>query len=334
VRGELTTRPVASSAEHLLRNASAREPLTHTDGKSGVPMERVVIDGASYVTKQISPCFDWISRATGDYGCRARWVWQCGILDALPDCIDHTTVAVAYEPATLTTTLLMHDVGPALVPEGDGVIERDQHHRFLDHMAALHATFWSVAASLPELTPMTSRYTALTPLTTEVERSFGEPAPVPAMLADCWQMLDRAAPEAARLARAIAASPWLLVDRLSETPATFVHADWKLGNLGSHDDGRTILLDWQWPGSAPPCVDLAWYLAVNCDRLPEPKEEAIARYRNSLETRGISTGGWFDRQLELCLLGAFVQLGWSKTHDDAELGWWVERASAAARDLL
>jgi hypothetical protein len=296
-------------------------------------MDRVMIDGSSYVTKQISPHFDWISRATGDYGCRARYCWQSGLLDRLPDCIDHTTVAVAYEPETLTTSLLMHDVSAHLVPEGSDPIPLEQHRRFLDHMAALHASFWSVADSLPDLTPMTTRYVALSPLTAEVEQSLGTSAEVPAMLASCWADLDRAAPDAALVARSIARDPWPLVVALSETPSTFVHADWKLGNLGSHPDGRTILLDWQWPGTAPPCVDLAWYLAVNCDRLPESKDDAIAAYRDALESHGVDTTAWFDRQLALALLGGLVQLGWSKTHDDVELGWWAERAVVTARTL-
>ncbi|MFL6238799.1 MAG: phosphotransferase [Actinomycetes bacterium] len=327
-------RPVARTAADLLARATNRQPLSNTDGKSAVPMQRVVIDETSYVTKQLSPALDWISRATGDYGCRARFCWQTGLLDELPDCLDHTTVAVAYEPDTLTTTLLMRDVAEHLVPEGNDTISLAQHRRFLDHMATLHATFWFRAELLPEVTPMTTRYTTLSPLTAEIEERRGNPPEVPAMLAARWRELDRATPDAARVARAIAREPWLLVDPLSETPSTFVHADWKLGNLGSQPDGRTILIDWQWPGTAPACVDLAWYLAVNSDRLPESKEDAIAAYRDALESHGIATASWFDRQLELCLLGGFVQLGWSKTHDDDELGWWAERACATAHGLF
>ncbi|MDX6287347.1 MAG: hypothetical protein QOG53_2832 [Frankiales bacterium] len=328
-----TSRPVARSAEVLLAGVTSRTPLANADGKSAVPMERVVIDGAPYVTKQLSPRFDWISRATGDYGCRALACWREGIFDALPDCFDHTVVGVAYEPDTLTTTLLMHDVGAHLVPEGSEPVGMEQHRRFIDHMARLHATFWESARSLPTLTPMTSRYTALSPLTTEVEAAIGSPAEVPAMLADCWSALDAAAPEAAPIARAIATDPWPLVEALDATPQTFVHADWKMGNLGSHPDGRTILIDWQWPGTAPGCVDLAWYLAINCDRLPESKDDTIAAYRDALETHGVETEGWFDRQLELCLLGGFVQMAWNKTHDATELGWWADHALAAAATL-
>jgi hypothetical protein len=327
------SRPVARSAAELLAAVTSREPLTPGDGKSAVPMERVVIEGSSYVVKQISPRFDWISRATGDYGCRALACWRDGILDQLPACLDHTVVGVAYEPETLTTTLLMHDVGEHLVPEGSAPVSAEQHRRFIEHMAVLHAAFWGIAETLPDLTPMTARYTALSPQTAEVEAALGQPAEVPAMLAACWSELDAAAPEAAPIARAIAADPWPLVEALAATPQTFVHADWKMGNLGSHPDGRTILIDWQWPGTAPGCLDLAWYLAVNCDRLPESKEDTIAAYRDALERHGVDTAGWFERQLDLCLLGGFVQMGWCKTHDAAELGWWAEHALATAGSL-
>jgi len=119
-----------------------------------------------------------------------------------------------------------------------------------------------------------------------------------------------------------------------ETPMTLVHGDWKAGNLGSRPDGRTVVVDWAIPGLAPGCVDLGWYLAVNCDRLPESKEATITGYRDALGRYGIDVAGWFDRQLELALLGAFVQLGWSKTSGLAELAWWVDRVTPAARDLL
>ena len=46
------------------------------------------------------------------------------------------------------------------------------------------------------------------------------------------------------------------------------------------------MLDWAYPGAAPPCWELAWYLALNRARLPEPKEAPIARYRAALEAAG------------------------------------------------
>ena len=273
-------------------------------------------------------------RATGDVACRPLWVWRTGLLDALPDCFDPLIVDVAHDSPTGVTTLLMPDVEGYLVPEGSAVLPLDQHHRFLDHMGALHAAFWDWDGP-PALTPMANRYTTLTPLTGEVER---EPRshrwrPVDARVGlaatgrgrtrdGCGRARHRRRPRTCSSTH----SP--------RRRSTLIHGDWKAGNLGSHPDGRTILIDWQWPGRAAGCVDLGWYLAVNCDRLPESKEASIAGYRDALVRHGVEVGDWFDRQLELALLGAFVQLGWSKTHDPAELRWWVDRALPTARALL
>jgi aminoglycoside phosphotransferase (APT) family kinase protein len=118
--------------------------------------------------------------------------------------------------------------------------------------------------------------------------------------------------------------PWPLVAALRAGPQTLVHGDWKLGNLG-RDGSRTILLDWDRTGAGSALLDLAWYLAVNCDRLPETKEEAIGAYRAALESAGIETGSWWDAQLAAALSGAFLQLCWDKAEDDAEFGWWSDR---------
>ena len=324
---------VKPSVEALLAGATSREPMKTADSLSSASFERVVIDGQPYVVKHLSTAADWIMRATGDVACRPLWVWRTGLLDTLPDCLDPLIVDVAHDSQTGVTTLLMPDVEGYLVPEGSAVLPLEQHHRFLDHMGALHAAFWNWDGP-PALTPMSNRYTTLTPLTGEVERDLGNPGGVPSMLESAWQRLAAVAPEMGAGALAIAANPDLLVDALDETPTTLIHGDWKAGNLGSHPDGRTILIDWQWPGRAAGCVDLGWYLAVNCDRLPESKEASIAGYRDALVRHGVDVGDWFDRQLDLALLGAFVQLGWSKTDDPAELGWWVDRALPTARALL
>jgi len=104
--------------------------------------------------------------------------------------------------------------------------------------------------------------------------------------------------------------------------------------IGSHPGGRTVLVDWGWPGRGWPAVDLGWYLAVNCDRLPESKVDAIGWLRDRLECHGVETSGWWERQVALGLVGAFVQLGWSNTHDPVELGWWLERILPIAGELV
>lgn len=319
-------------AADLLSGVGRRVPLSPFDGRSQVPMERVEIDGAWHVVKHQSPQTDWVMRATGDDRCRVRTMWETGLLDALPDCLDHTIEGVGYDDRTGTTTLLMRDASAEFVPEGDSVIEHAQHRRFLGHMATLHATFWGWRPD-DVLTEPALRYTALSPATGRREREAGHTNQVPLLLEDAWGQLDQAAPQAAAVARALAEDPGPMVRAMAAGPQTFVHGDWKLGNLGTRPDGVTVLVDWAFPGRAPAPVDLAWYLAVNCDRLPESKEATIDAYREALEQQGVDTGPWWDRQLELALLGGFVQLGWNKTHAPDELAWWAERAVQAAGTL-
>jgi hypothetical protein len=313
-----------------------RSPMDkHSDSLSGSPFEHVEVAGQRYVLKHISREIDWLMRALGDGLAGAPpWAlvaWQQGLLDRLPPQFDHTIHSVAYDEGVLS--LLMRDVGGTLVPAGTGPVPLDQHRRFLDHMAAMHAAFFGFVDSYG-LMPLGNRYTGLNPATGEREIRAGTADAVPRMLPAGWASLREAAPAAYEVTIALATESTPLANALRETPDTFVHGDWKFGNLGSHPDGRTVLLDWGWPGQAGPYVDLAWYLAVNCDRLPESKEDSARALRDRLEHHGVDTAGWWSRQLELALVGAFCQMGWSKTGDAAELAWWAERIVPVARDLL
>jgi hypothetical protein len=330
----LVARPVAGSTAELLAGATWRGPMDkHADSLSGSPFERAVVDGQACVVKHLGYRLDWLARALGDTDCWALTLWRSGLLDALPDRIDHTVLGMARDAAAGEVTVLMRDVGRWLVPSGAAALPVAAHLQFLDHMARMHAVFWGFEDRYG-LLPPGGRYTALTPTTGAREAAGGHDDPVPRALPGGWAALRTAQPEAHAFALALATDPAPLVRALAATPATLIHGDWKAGNLGAHPDGRTILLDWGWPGRAAPLVDVAWYLAVNCDRLPMSKEDTVAAYRRSLRSCGVETDWWWDRQLELALLGAFVQLGWSKTGDPAELGWWVDRVVPVARDLL
>jgi hypothetical protein len=331
----LAPRPVLGSVEELLAGASERRPMKNADSLSGSQLERVVIDGARFVVKYLHWDDDWIQRATGDLVCRPLLLWQSGLFDALPACLDHTAVAMAagLGRAGRGTAILMHDVGPNLVEVARGAIPLEQHVRFLDHMAELHAAFWGIEeGDLPvELTPMGNRYLFLSSTVGEFEAARHGADPVPALLRPGWARFAEEAPKAASVVLPLLADPSPLVEGFAGTPMTLVHSDWKAGNLGSHPDGRTILLDWAFPGVAPATADLAWYLAVNCDLLPQAKEDAIDCYRKALEGHGVETGGWWVHQLGVALIGALAQLGWSKS--GAELRWWEERVGEAASYL-
>ena len=137
-------------------------------------------------------------------------------------------------------------------------------------------------------------------------------------------------PELSSFIRGIHQDPSGLVDALAESPATFVTGDWKMGNLGRHADGRTVLVDQAYPGEAPGLYDLLWYVALNRQRLPVSKEATIEAYRAGLEAAGIDTGGWFERQLGLSMIAVMATFAWEKALGDAdELAWWVAQVAKA-----
>jgi thiamine kinase-like enzyme len=168
----------------------------------------------------------------------------------------------------------------------------------------------------------------------DVEAAVGSDNPIPELVREGWNRFDARQPRSASVVHAVYDDPSPFVRALDATPSTFVHGDVKIANAGHDPDGRTILIDWALAGPGPACVDLAWYLSVNAARLPESKEATIARYRGALERRGRDTEPWWDRQLALCLLGSFVQMGWEKAlGGDDEFGWWDEQAVDAVRFL-
>lgn len=331
---------VAPSVADLLGREVHGEPLAHSDGKSGARLERVTVDAQRYVLKHLHRADDWTMRATGDIDCRPITVWRHGLLDALPACIDHAVVGAAWDdrPGRPGAVLVMRDVGPWLVPEGDDEIPLEQHLAFIDHMAQLHAMFWGWHDPIG-LLPLTSRLLIFGPHLAETERARGGTDLVPTRLVpDGWERFAQRAPDAAEVIFALHDDPTPLVTALEATPQTLVHGDWKAGNLGSRPDGRTILLDWAVPGTAPACADIAWYICVNRARLPRSKEATLHAYRDALERHGIDTDGWWERQCALALLSTLVLFGWEKALSDdpeaaAELAWWQTRALEGARNL-
>ncbi len=324
----------AASVEDLLAGATARTPLV-SGGKSHTRLEQVVMGEERLVVKHLHCDDDWTARATGDLSCRPFQVWRSGLLHTLPSCLDHAVVAAASAGRDgWGAVLVMRDVSPWLVPDGNGVLPLAQHRRFLDHTAALHAAFWDYEDTLG-LTPLAHRYLLFGPWLWETEAALASGAVVPELARAGWERFSVVAPRAAALVSSLLEAPWPLVEALERTPATLLHGDLKAANLGSLPDLRTILLDWAFPGRGPACSDLAWYLLINGERLPESPEEAIAAYRRSLAAHGVRIGGWWERQLGLALLGAVVQLGWDLALHGrpGDLAWWEARALDGAHWL-
>ncbi len=326
---QLTQRYVAASIEELLDGATRRTPMSTGDSKSGASFERVAINGERYVVKHLHVDDDWIMRATGDLGCRPLTMWRSGLLDELPGCLDHAVVGATAGLGRngWGAALLMRDVSDELVPEGDTIVPLEQHSAFLAHMAALHARFWEWQDTIG-LEPAYHRYLEFSPDVMAGEEQRGWPDAIPILVVDGWRRFAEIGGPVAPSVIDLVRDPGPLVDALAECPQTFIHGDWKMGNLGTAYDGRTVLLDWAVPGQASALADLAWYLALNRARLPQSKEDSIASYRRALEGCGIETSGWWDRALALALLGGLVWFGWEKALGGVgdELSWWSDRA--------
>jgi hypothetical protein len=326
---------IARSRAELLDGVQSRATVDPGDARSGSAFERVTINGEPFFVKTVGYRTDWIMRVTGDRDLRTLKIWASGLMHDTPPEIDHAVVGMVVEGEghDALLTMLMRDVGEHLFAEGDTTISRGAHLGLIDSMAALAVQYLDWSDDLA-LTTMQQRLRFFAPDNIAAEAAAPAP-PLPIQVAvQGWSRLAERAPDLYEVVTAIHADPDPLVDALRTTPQTFVHGDWKMGNLGRHPDGRTFLLDWAMPGAGPITWDLTWYLALNAARLPMPKEETIEALRAALERRGVPTDGWFDHQLDLCVLGMAACVGWEKAVGaDDELRWWEHRALRAARLL-
>jgi hypothetical protein len=326
-------RPVADSVEELLSGATLREPFAHMDSKSGVGFERVVMDGESYVVKYVHIDNDWTMRFWHDSSPIPLEVWRAGLMDTTPDHIVHGMVGAAGGLGRdgLGAALLMRDLSDVLVPAGSDPLPLGTHVALIDGMAALAARMWDWSDTVG-LMPLANRWLAFGDEDIAAEERAGWPDAVPRIAAEGWRRFSERAPaDVVETIRALRASIQPLVDATAATPRTFLHGDWKLGNVGLDGAERTVLIDWTLCGEGPICHELGWYLALNAARLPQTKEDSINELRAALERHGIATAGWWERQLGLCLLGTLVLFGWEKAlGSDVELDWWCERAREGA----
>ncbi len=344
---ELTAPGTLSAIAGTSIGSVHQEPFGSVDALSGATMFALVTDvGQRYIVKRMAYATDWIMQATEDTACRAVVSWTSGLLDQLPAELCHEVLACARDGAGWA--LLLRDVSPAMIPPGDDLIVEAENEGLVDAMAALHVHFMGkpgLANPRDGFCSLRTRYSELAPRTMRAVQYLNHP--IPPIALEGWALLPKlVAPDVVETVMTLLGDPAPLCSALERFPQTVVHGDWKLGNLGIHRDAnQVVLLDWAIVGPAPGVVDLGWYLAVNCARLPVSKEATIAIYRSCLERRlgrTIPDEEW-RAQLELSLLGAFIQLGWPKAYgadraadastrarERAELDWWSEHARAGA----
>jgi len=332
----MTSQPwIAPSLDALIDGATERVAVRSTDARSGASFEKLIIEGRPCFLKMVSAGDDWIMRVTGNKQWEYR-VWQAGLYQRVPSIIDHAMIGMALVDSGggPRMAMLMHDRSAGLVPPGDDPISASQHAVFIRHLALMHAANLGWRDDLG-LYPLARRPLFFAPATIAPELTRGD-VPLTLRIAERgWALLPERDSALSDLVSSVHRDPGTLAGLLEETPQTFIAGDWKMGNLGSRPTGETVVLDWAYPGEAPPAWELAWYLALNRSRIPESKSDTIARYRQALEAAGVATDVWWDRQLDLCLLAMAATLGWEKVVGESdEVAWWSEGAQQAATRWL
>jgi hypothetical protein len=232
--------------------------------------------------------------------------------------------------------LLMRDISPQLLP-ADGIIEADTLDRVLRRLAEMHAVFWeqSVDDAACDFCPTDVRLTLIRPAVARLLRDRG----IDFGLGRGWARFDALAPpELVALVRRLHDDPAPLARIIDALPATLLHGDAKLANMGVEGDALW-LFDWAMVGHSAVCVELSWFLAVNSSRLPLSLDDVIERYRTLLGTalgrERFARAEWPAQRAALMLIGV-MEYGWGKALDaDAgrpqELAWWCEGATQAMR---
>jgi hypothetical protein len=326
-------------ADVLARNglAGATEEPFPNDGWSGATMTSLRRGQDRFVLKRDSLARDWIAQATAD-GPILREAWFAARGPALPSPIRAPYLGVGRDGDEFG--ILMPDLTGILF-DWDAPISVEELQRVLDGLAELHSHPWPISDVLEtgHLCPLRDRVTLI------CRASLERPGPARDAVGDRilpgWDAFDRVAPPAAReLINSLGTDPTPLVDALARLPATLLHGDLKLANVGIEPDGTIDLVDWQMVMIAPVAVELGWFLVSNVNALPLPPAEVLDRYWRA---RGLDG----TRQNDIAILVGLLLRGWRKGYDAEagislasgvsaadDLAWWCARAVEAAGRVL
>jgi len=185
---KLTPRPVLDSVDELLAGATDRAPFLHSDSKSGSGFERLRIDGEPHVVKYVHIDHDWTMRLCGDVGCKPLQAWATGLMDLLPERIEHGMVGAAAGMGRngWGAALLMRDLSDELEPAGDDPISLQRHVGYFDTMAALAARTWGWPDD-PGLVPLANRWSWFSDANMQIQREHGWPDAVPKIATEGWE---------------------------------------------------------------------------------------------------------------------------------------------------
>jgi hypothetical protein len=330
-----------STAELLRRHrlAGVREEPFPNDGWSGAEIRLLRRGNDRFVLKRDSLAGDWIARATAD-GPVLREAWFAAAGPTLPAPIRNPALGGAFDADTGESAVLMPDLGGVLF-DWNSTLAAEHLDVVLAALAGLHAHPWVAAGALPAdapWCPIPERIALIS------RPSLERPGPardaVAERLLPGWDLFDRLATPAARdVIAALSADPGPLLRALGDQPATLIHGDLKLANVGIAADGSVEVVDWQMVMVAPAAIELGWFLVSNVNALPLTADAVLERYRGA-------GGRLDDAGADLAILVGLLLRGWRKGYDAEagitlasgagaadDLAWWCDRAVEAAGRL-
>ena len=255
-------------------------------------------------------------------------MWERGVVDLAPPCIDHATVGAAREGRA--GAVLMRDVSAS------GWCRRATRRSSARAAPAASSTTSPRStrrAGAGQTRRPASRSRTATrssgPTRSRARPALGFPA---AGAADRGRRMAaarrRVAPEIADALRPLHAAPWPLFDALAATPSRVPPRRQQARQPRHHrrrPHGARRLVDVRRRAHRSPSSRTTSRSTCRASRRPHQGRCDRDAYRAALERHGVDTAPWFDRQLALCLLGVMLQLGWEKAFDETgrELAWWA-----------
>jgi hypothetical protein len=200
-------------------------------------------------------------------------------------------------------------------------------------LAAMHEAFTD--EPVDDLCPIEARY-AMAASAFHANYRGANPHPMARSILDGWQpFAEHVDDDVADTVFSVHREPNKLGDRLRRFPATLLHGDPKLENLGI-GGGRLVAIDWgELTGFGPREVDVAWYAHKGCVRIGCTPDEVFSDY----EAR--SNEPLNPEALDLACVGALAQMGFRLAVGafgsgpepppvaGAQLEWWTARVRAA-----
>jgi hypothetical protein len=321
----------AADMQTLLAGAVERTVIDEHDGRSGSTLERVrLADGTILVLKRSHPESDLTALVAGGAD-RELVLLESGVLDRLPAGVGHALVGGWREGPDIL--LMMRDVAAA-IPGWERVLDRAECRRVLAAAAGVHRAF--TAKPVGGLCPAAVRAMALWPHRMRPLACGANP--LPGLVLRGWERFaDLVPPGVAAAVARLQDDPAPLLAALDRRPASLLHGDLWLVNLGL-EPGQVTLLDWSLATWGPPLMEFATFLTGAFSQVAATPDEIVEDV--------VAAAGLDTPDKDLMLLLGLMELGWNKAldaaehtdeakraRDRAELDWWVRAATPALQAL-